>query len=219
MLLQRFPILLAVATLAFATDAAPQNAAKDAIRAPMASQVEAVASMKSPLASQRLALKRQLGQVPSGSFFLLPPPARIGSSSGTYRAADCDPLPGSQIEDLITGAANRANLPPDLLRSMVNQESGFRPCAVSPKGAMGLMQLMPATATQLGVSDPFNPKENVDAGAKLVKHLLEIYGDLPMALGAYNAGPSRVDDAKGIPNIPETLNYVQKILSSMPPKK
>jgi soluble lytic murein transglycosylase-like protein len=99
----------------------------------------------------------------------------------------------------------------------MKQESGFRPCAVSPKGAIGLMQIMPATAAQFNVKNPFNPKENVDVGARLLKELLGRYnGNLAFALGAYNAGPSRVDEAGGVPNIPETTDYVERILSSLP---
>jgi soluble lytic murein transglycosylase-like protein len=133
--------------------------------------------------------------------------------------SDCEPLPAAQLDSLIEGAAKQQDLQPELLRSMVNQESGARPCAVSPKGAMGLMQLMPATAAQLGVKDPFDPQENLNAGAWFVKQLLTTYNDLPLALGAYNAGPARVNAIEGIPAIPETQNYVQKILSSLPAKK
>jgi soluble lytic murein transglycosylase-like protein len=75
---------------------------------------------------------------------------------------------------------------------------------------------MPATAAQLGVKDPFDPRENLDAGAKFLKQLMSMYEDLPLALGAYNAGPGKVNLAEGVPKIPETLNYVQKILSVLP---
>jgi len=93
----------------------------------------------------------------------------------------------------------------ELLRSVVAQESGFRPCAVSKKGAQGLMQLMPATAEQLAVEDPFEPAENLEAGAKYLRQLVDKYaGDLALALAAYNAGPGTVEEAKGIPAIPET---------------
>jgi soluble lytic murein transglycosylase-like protein len=99
---------------------------------------------------------------------------------------------------------------------VIRKESAFYPCAVSPKGALGLMQLMPATAEMLGVTDPFDPKQNVDAGAKFLKQLIEKYaGDLPLALSAYNAGPARVDTARGVPDIAETKNYVADILSSI----
>ena len=89
-------------------------------------------------------------------------------------------------------AARRQDLDEEVLRGVIQQESAFRPCAVSPKGAMGLMQLMPATASQLGVPNPFDPAANVDAGARFLKELLTRYGgDLPLALGAYNAGRPR----------------------------
>jgi soluble lytic murein transglycosylase-like protein len=109
---------------------------------------------------------------------------------------------------------------PKLLRAVMERESGFHPCAVSPKGAKGLMQLMPDTAAQLGVKDPFDPKENVDAGAHYLKQMLDRYkGDLSQALGAYNAGPAAVDQAGGVPDIPETLDYVKSILQKLAPTR
>src|SRR5205085_361018 len=98
------------------------------------------------------------------------------------------------------------------------QESGSRPCAVSAKGAQGLMQLMPATSQQFGVADPFDARQNIQAGAKFLKQLLTRYGgDVTKALAAYNAGPGRVDQAGGaVPGIPETIHYVSSILSSLP---
>lgn len=102
---------------------------------------------------------------------------------------------------------------PALLRAVIGQESGFRPCAVSRAGAQGLMQLMPGTAAGLNVSNPFDPQENVFAGSKFLRLLLDRYnGDLPKALGAYNAGPARVDAVGGIPPIAETQNYVNSIM-------
>jgi soluble lytic murein transglycosylase-like protein len=158
------------------------------------------------LAAQRASIARQVGDRSSESFFLLGPPSQSGLVPVLAPESDCEPLPASQLDSLIEGAAKQQDLQPELLRSMVNQESGARPCAVSPKGAMGLMQLMPATAAQLGVKDPFDPQENLNAGAWFVKQLLTIYNDLPLALGAYNAGPARVNAIDGIPAIPETQN-------------
>jgi len=107
---------------------------------------------------------------------------------------------------------------PDLLRTVMKEESGFRPCAVSGKGAMGLMQLMGATADELGVGNAFDPRENVTAGAKFLRQLIDLYnGDLTLALSAYNAGPGRVDPSLGIPEIPETMDYVHRILSAVQP--
>jgi len=95
---------------------------------------------------------------------------------------------------MIDTVAREQSVDASLVREVARQESGFRPCAVSPKGAQGLMQLMPATQAQLEVRDPFNPQESLSAGAKLLKQLLDRYhGDLALALSAYNSGISRVD--------------------------
>ncbi len=130
----------------------------------------------------------------------------------------CDPLPETQLTPLIEDAAKREDLQPNLIRAVVQKESAARPCAVSLKGAQGLMQIMPSTAIQLSVVDPFDPKQNIDAGSKFLKQLLTKYGgDLSLALGAYNAGAGRVDKEGGIPSIPETQNYVAEILEKMKP--
>jgi soluble lytic murein transglycosylase-like protein len=98
----------------------------------------------------------------------------------------------------------------------MERESGYRPCAISSKGAQGLMQLMPETSLELGVSDPFDPKESVSGGAKFLKQLIDKYqGDLSKVLGAYNAGPAAIDQAGGIPDIQETKDYVDAILKKL----
>jgi soluble lytic murein transglycosylase-like protein len=125
----------------------------------------------------------------------------------------CDAVPEAQLTSLIDDAANREDLQSNLIRAVVQKESAGRPCAVSPKGAQGLMQIMPATASQFSVSDAFDPKQNIDAGTKFLKQLLMRYaGDVPLALGAYNAGPGRVDKQGGVPEIQETQNYISEIL-------
>ena len=184
-----------------------------------AGQQQSVAAMQPSLAAQRASIAKQVGDRSSESFFLLGRPSQSGLVPVVAAESDCDPLPASELDPLIEDAAKQHDLQPALLRSMVNRESGARPCAVSPKGAMGLMQLMPATAAQLGVKDPFDPKENLNAGAWFFKQLLTIYDDLPLALGAYNAGPARVNAIDGIPPIPETQEYVRKIMSTLPFKK
>jgi soluble lytic murein transglycosylase-like protein len=126
---------------------------------------------------------------------------------------DCEPLPEAALAPLIEGAARAQQLPSKLLRGVIAQESAFRPCAVSKKGAQGLMQLMPATAEQFDVEDPFEPEANIAAGAKFLRQLVEKYGgDLALALAAYNAGPAIVDEANAIPDIKETRDYVADIL-------
>jgi len=190
--------------------------------------------MRKSLELQQVSIQQQVPQERVGDgFFQLSPPARMGvtaaapspqiSSLSTLSPVlpaaytDCDPLPADQVNSLISTAATRENLDSNLLRSVIRQESGFKPCAISSKGAQGLMQLMPATATQFGVVDALDPVQNVDGGARLLRQLLNRYnGDLGKALGAYNAGPSRVDAVNGIPQIPETQDYVKQILSFMP---
>ena len=218
-LLLPFLLILAVGTPGLAQDAPQPADSKPAAEKPAAAQQQSVAAMQPSLAAQRASIARQVGDRSSESFFLLGPPSRSSLVPVVAPESDCEPLPAAQLDSLIEGAAKQQDLQPELLRSMVNQESGARPCAVSPKGAMGLMQLMPATAAQLGVKDPFDPQENLNAGAWFVKQLLTTYNDLPLALGAYNAGPARVNAIDGIPAIPETQNYIQKILSSLPAKK
>ena len=212
-----FATLLAGLSTAFAAD--PTRSRAGTSESSAAGQpVEAVkAAMAASLEAQRASISTQLGRSPSSSFFMLPPPAPTATAiTPLFSAPDCDPLPRSTLDPLIDGAAAQQELQPELLRSLIQQESGFRPCAVSPKGAIGLTQLMPATAAILGVTDPFDPKENINAGARFLKRLLIMYHDLPTALGAYNAGPSRVSENGGIPNIPETIKYVKRILAGLP---
>jgi len=102
-----------------------------------------------------------------------------------------------------------------LVRAVIRMESGGRTAAVSPKGAMGLMQLMPGTARMLGVEDPFDPVQNLEGGIKYLSQLSDKYqGDLVKTLAAYNAGPGRVDSYGGVPPFAETRNYVKNVLST-----
>ena len=104
---------------------------------------------------------------------------------------------------------------PALIKSMIAVESSFNPTAISPKGAMGLMQLMPATAGEMNVSDPFSPIQNIEAGTGYFRMLLDRYDDdVTKALAAYNAGMGRVDRAGGVPNIRETKNYIDRVIST-----
>ena len=107
-------------------------------------------------------------------------------------------------------------LPRGLLEAVALQESGLSPCAVSRSGALGLMQLMPATAQELGVENPFDPWQNLRGGSQFLRQLLDRYGgDLSLALGAYNAGPSVVDYYGGVPPYVETQNYVASVLARL----
>jgi soluble lytic murein transglycosylase-like protein len=117
-------------------------------------------------------------------------------------------------EALVKEAAERHRMNPDLIRAVIQTESGWNAGAVSRKGAVGLMQLIPTTAQRFGVKDMFSPKQNVDAGVRYLKTLLERYnGNLELALAAYNAGEGAVDRARGVPSFRETRNYVQRVQS------
>ena len=124
------------------------------------------------------------------------------------------------LNDLINTISDRHHLDPDLVSSVIHAESGFNPRAISPKGARGLMQLMPQTASRLGVSNVFDPRANVEGGTRYLGELLERYHfDLVKALAAYNAGPGRVEQYRGVPPYYETQAYVAKIVRDFNRKK
>jgi soluble lytic murein transglycosylase len=112
---------------------------------------------------------------------------------------------------LVNARANK--VPPALVKAVIAAESRFDSAAVSCKGAQGLMQLMPETARQLGVDDPFRPDENVRGGTRYLRAMLDRYGDMTRALAAYNAGPTAVDHYRGVPPYPETRDYVKRVLT------
>jgi len=115
------------------------------------------------------------------------------------------------IESLIYNESNKKGLDPNLVKAIIKAESNFNPNAESPKGAMGLMQLMPDTADLLGVENPFNPKQNIKGGTDYLKDLLRVFKDKNLAIAAYNAGPGTVKKHGGIPPYSETQNYVKKV--------
>jgi soluble lytic murein transglycosylase-like protein len=130
------------------------------------------------------------------------------------------PPGGGDLRELAAAAARRHGLEPGLVMAVVSVESGFRPEAVSPKGAQGLMQLMPKTAEALGVEDAFDPAQNLDGGARHLGELLTVYGgDLTRALAAYNAGEGAVLRHGGVPPYRETRAYVRKVLERYQGKK
>ncbi|MBE7707695.1 MAG: lytic transglycosylase domain-containing protein [Cyanobacteria bacterium SIG27] len=129
-----------------------------------------------------------------------------------------DTKPTSKSKEAILGyikdASEKYGVEEKLIQAVVKQESGYNPDAISHVGAQGLMQLMPATAKDLGVKDAFNPKENIDGGVKYLRKMLDKYhGNKILALAAYNAGPGAVDKYDGVPPYKETQNYVKSILA------
>ena len=124
------------------------------------------------------------------------------------------------VNEVVNSASATFHLDPDLVNSVIHAESGFNSHAISPKGARGLMQLMPGTAGQLGVNDAFDPQANVAGGSRYLRELLERYNfDLVKALAAYNAGPERVDQYQGVPPFRETRAYVARIVHEYNTKK
>ena len=165
--------------------------------------------MEASLEKQRASVRQQAEAIRA----TMPPAPPTLTTSRPIPAPACDPISKPELTRMIGDAANRQGVDPALVFEVARQESAFRPCVVSPKGAEGLMQLMPATQIQLDVKNPFDAQESIEAGSKLLKELLERYhGDLSLALSAYNAGSGAVDRAGTIPEIPETKNYVSDIL-------
>jgi len=120
----------------------------------------------------------------------------------------------SSCNHIILRKSRKYNLDPSLIRAVITAESNWQPAAVSRKGAMGLMQLMPATARKTGVKNPFDPEQNIEGGTRYLRTLLDMFnGDLTLALAAYNAGPQTVRKFGGVPPIAETRRYIRKVLS------
>jgi soluble lytic murein transglycosylase-like protein len=121
-------------------------------------------------------------------------------------------LAPQEIESLIHEASRSHNVPPSLVKAVIRVESNFNPSATSPKGAQGLMQLMPGTADDLLVANPYDPRENISGGVRYLRMLLDRFNNrLPLALAAYNAGPQRVSQRQEVPAIPETQGFVSDV--------
>lgn len=211
-----------------------QQTALDAFRDTI--QTTSLLQQRESVVKQVEPLQANTGQVPTAAstttpsppavsmtgsmkFFSVPWPGSLPLSMPNVQVAadSCEALGKAEIDKLVQSAAGKHGLSSDLLRSVMKQESAFKPCALSTAGAMGLMQIMPETAGMLHLEDPFDPAGNVDAGAKFLKMMLDRFGgDLPLALAAYNAGPGAVDKAGRIPPIAETLQYLTNILGDLP---
>jgi soluble lytic murein transglycosylase-like protein len=178
-----------------------------AVRLWLALSLSLAAAAQDPRAPMEASIARQLASVQV---------QRAMVHGAAPASVFCDPVPAGSIEPLVASAARREGLAPDLLRAVIAKESAGKNCAVSPKGAQGLMQLMPETAALLGVDNPFDPEQNIGGGARFLRYLLGRYeGNTALALAAYNAGPGRVDASGGVPRIPETMDYVSTILGQL----
>ena len=141
--------------------------------------------------------------------------AQIYTNTAQSTTQKVDYTSKDKIKELIFRASKKHGVDEKLVNAVVKQESGFNPNAKSKVGAMGLMQLMPATAKGLGVSNPMDPEQNIEGGVKYLKSMIDKYnGNIILALAAYNAGPGAVDKYDGVPPYKETQNYVKSILST-----
>jgi soluble lytic murein transglycosylase-like protein len=202
-----------------ASDQARQSAQAswDRQRAAGDGQRRALEQQRSAIGKQLASVERQLRAMhPDGVVFTAATKPVPVVSWEVPADPQCTRIAPADIHPYVEEVARRESLSPELLRVVIAHESSFLPCAVSRKGAMGMMQLMPATAAELGVANPFDPQENIDGGARYLSYLMERFGgDLRLALAAYNAGPRRVDDYRGVPPIPETVSYVSSILRQL----
>ncbi len=214
-----FALFVAIAEVAAQTPAPPAATSSPATAPPAPPtisdlQTESAKKMQAAADLQKAAAQTQTSPVEQNSFFsvgwsgpaMLPPPVY-----------DCPPMEESETDPLIRASAARYQLNPTLIKAVIQQESGFKACAVSDRGAMGLMQIMPETAELLKTKDPFDPEQNIEAGANYLKQMLTRFkGDLRLALAAYNAGPEKVDGpAPAVPDIEETRDYVDNIANAL----
>ena len=214
-------IHLAFTSLSGIYAAAPQAkddpAAKKEIHAPADAehQTDSTEAMQLSIDKQKASVRSQIGEGGEADPFFMTPwltPRDIPLP------LTCVPMAESEVIPLVKEASLAQNLSTELIRAVIRRESASLWCAVSDKGAVGLMQLMPEVAQQFGV-DPYDPKQNIQAGSKYLRQLMTRYkGDTKLALAAYNAGPGLVDAAGGVPAIQETTAFVDAILKDIESK-
>ena len=211
-------LLLVVSTVGLAADAAPMNAV------PNRTVYDAVLKNGFSIHHLRHETDGTLTRLyTDDKSYIDVPTSEISEISESQEAV---PAPSNQskrelnIPEAVSAASDKHQIDPDLINAVIHAESAFNPRAKSPKGAQGLMQLMPGTAATLGVEDPYDPASNVDAGTQFLRELLLKYdGDMVKALAAYNAGPGRVARYHGVPPYPETRAYVARIVKEFNQKK
>ncbi len=214
-----FADALAAAGDAEGFDGATASASSSGAAQATASQPSAAGTLRGGPTTLGAMLAASIGQAPPPLLGPLPVGGGgLGAMAATSARASGEwaqrlPEAGQRWAAAIERAANDAGVDPALLAALVQHESGFRPDAVSHAGAIGLAQLMPGTAAGLGVN-PRDPEENLAGGARYLREQLDRFGDVRLALAAYNAGPGRVSRAGGIPRITETQNYVERVTST-----
>jgi soluble lytic murein transglycosylase-like protein len=190
----------------------PESSATSSI---VLKQTQSVSAMNAAIDKQKATIQTQLGiATPPDSFFSSAwiTPASIPIP---HLIPSCSAMADADLATLVSENAKKQEVKPELIRAVIRRESASYPCAVSNRGALGLMQLMPEVADQFGV-DALDAAQNVRAGTAYLKQLLTRYkGDVKLALAAYNAGPERVDTDHKVPDIPETLAYVDSILKDL----
>ncbi len=137
-------------------------------------------------------------------------PYKVLKTKKHHRSTDSDLR--DKLSSYIRETARRYSVDEELIRSIITVESGWNPYAVSRRGALGLMQLMPETLKELGVTNPYDPYENIDAGVRYLRYLIDRFGNLRLALAAYNAGPSLIKKFNGVPPYTETRQYIKNVL-------
>ncbi len=139
---------------------------------------------------------------------------KIMSEGHRHKDKKSHTLNPTDYHQIIYSKSRKYNIEPSLIKAVIKVESNWNSTAVSRKGAMGLMQLMPFTAKEMGVKNPLNPEENIEGGIRYLRYLLDKFnGDLTLALAAYNAGPKTIEKFRGIPPVPETQKYIKRVLS------
>lgn len=187
----------------------------------ISSELSAVATRIEQITGAPVQLPGLPDQAPQGAgAFAAMLQAQMAAQGGTAPGNDGSPngpamVAPAQIDSLVNDNAQSQDVDPALIKAIIANESGFNANATSNVGAQGLMQLMPGTAAGLGVTDAYDPAQNVAGGTKYIKGLLERFnGDVRLAVAAYNAGPGAVEKYGGVPPYAETQNYVQNVLSS-----
>ncbi len=184
----------------------------------ISSELSAVATRIEQITGAPVQLPGLPDQTPENGSFAAMLQAQMSSQEGAPQGADSNApamVPPAQIDALVNDNAQSQDVDPALIKAIIANESGFNAHATSNVGAQGLMQLMPGTAAGLGVTDAYDPAQNVAGGTKYIKGLLERFnGNVRLAVAAYNAGPGAVEKYDGVPPYAETQNYVQNVLAS-----